>query len=195
MLVMKLMMRSYFRLMVGRNQSDCYIQFWESKTSQSGRPFSPSDASHRPLSPRGLTRKFVFPPSPETSSEQMSSEPFQRFCDACFARRRRRLRCPALRASRVLSLTGWPRSSCGSESQASKQFERLFWLQITGRIDQEQGSISRLRQRRQLHVVTLVRLPRRARGQGLHAWCREPWQVAGWPLALHQIVGSVALRL
>lgn len=51
MLVMKLMMRSYFRLMVGRNQSDCYIQLWESKTSQSGRPFSPSDASRRLLSP------------------------------------------------------------------------------------------------------------------------------------------------
>lgn len=70
-LVMKLMMRDYFRLMVGRNQSDCYIQLWEPKTSQSGRPFSPSDASHRPLCQRGLTRKFVFPPSPETSSEQM----------------------------------------------------------------------------------------------------------------------------
>lgn len=143
MLVMKLMMRSYFRLMVGRNQSDCYIQLWETKTSQSGHPFSPSDASHRPLSQRGLTRKFVFPPSPETSSEQMSSEPFQQLCDECFARRRRRLRCPALRASRHLSLTGRPRASCGSESQCSKQFERLLWLQITARIDQEHGAISR----------------------------------------------------
>lgn len=143
MLVMKLMMRGYFGLMVGRNRPDCYIQLWESKTSQSGRPFSPSDASHRPLSPRGLTRKFVFPPSPETSSEQMSSEPFQQLCDACFARRRRRLRCPALPASSHLSLTRRPRASCGSESQCSKQFERLLCLQITARIDQEHGTFSR----------------------------------------------------
>lgn len=115
MLVMKLMMRDYFRLMVGRNLSDCYIQLWESKTSRSGRPFSPSDASHHPLPRRGLTRKFVFPPSPETSSEQMRTvSRFSSSCDECFARRRRRLRCPALRASRALSLNRGPRVSGGA---------------------------------------------------------------------------------
>lgn len=115
MLVMKLMMRDYFRLMVGRNLSDCYIQLWESKTSRSGRPFSPSDASHHPLPRRGLTRKFVFPPSLETSSEQMRTvSRFSSSCDECFARRRRRLRCPALRASRALSLNRGPRVSGGA---------------------------------------------------------------------------------
>lgn len=145
LLVMKLMMRDYFRLMVGRNQSDCYIQLWESKTSQSGRPFSPSDASQHPLPRRGLTRKFVFPPSPETSSEQMRT--VSRFSSSVVSV----LPgdggvCDVLRYVRrgALSLTGGPRASCGSESQASKQFERLLWLQITARVDQEQGAISRL---------------------------------------------------
>lgn len=144
MLVMKLMMRDYFRLMVGRNQSDCYIQLWKPKTSQSGRPFSPSDASHRPWSRRGLTRKFVFPPSPETSSEQMRT--VSRFSSSTMSVLPGDSGvCDVLRyvRSRALSLSGEPRASCGSESQASKQFERLLWLQITGRVDQEQGSISR----------------------------------------------------
>lgn len=72
----------------------------------------------------------MFPPSPETSSEQMRTvSRFSSSAMSVLARRRRRLRCPALRASRALSLTGHtgrPRASCGSESQCSKQFERLL---------------------------------------------------------------------
>lgn len=99
MLVMELMMRDYFRLMVGRNRLDCYIQLWEPKTSRSGRPTSPSDASRRPLSRRGLTRKFVFPPSPETSSEQMRA--VSRFSSSA----RRGVFCPATAASAMSCAT------------------------------------------------------------------------------------------
>lgn len=167
MLVMELMMRDYFRLMVGRNRPDCYIQLWEPKTSRSGRPTSPSDASRRPLSRRGLTRKFVFPPSPETSSEQMRA--VSRFSSSA----RSVLPgdggvCDVLRyvRRRALSLSGRPRASCGSESQCSKQFERLLWLQITGRVDQEHGGVSRPPSVPSPMWWLWVRLPRRGQGPG-----------------------------
>lgn len=172
MLVMKLMMKDYFRLMVGRNQSDCYIQLWESKTSQSGRPFSPSDAAHRPFLRRGLTRKFVFPPSPETSSEQMRT--VSRFSSSAMSV----LPgdggvCDVLRYVRrgiSASLDGQEppaganrkpannlRGSSGCRSRAASTRNKAVSAAPVSAIS---------------HVVTLVMLPGRARGKGLHARCR-----------------------
>ena len=83
----------------------------------------------------------------------------------------------------------------------------LLWcLQTTGRIDQDHGATSRPRHRPSPMWCGAVQCgavwcgagcPTAGQegqgGQGLRARRREPWQVAGWALVLHQTVGSVGL--
>jgi hypothetical protein len=151
----------------------------------------------------------MFPPSPETSSEQMSSEAFQQLCDACFARRRRRLPCPARRTARRarrVSQPHWTAKSLLRERIAMQQTTRedssgcrsrpastrnMALGAAAARGRQGTPGDARCRGRRRRWWRLCVEAQKVGWGDG-GGWQGETWQVAGWPLALHQIVGSVA---
>lgn len=168
MMMLKLMIINKFRLMVGRKPLDCYIQLWVSKTSQSGRPFSPSDASHHHGSRRGLTRKFVFPPSPETSSEQMRT--VSRFSSSA------RSVWPG--DGGVCDVLRYVRRGL-SASLDSQEPPAGANRNAANNLRDSSGCRSRAVLTRNMAVSAAVTHVVRLMGPGVRCACRETWRVAG----------------